>query len=129
MKWSAMVALLVFALPAQAQLYKCVDARGKIQYSDKPIPGCRTEKTMEAPPPPRAAPAPAPGAKPAARASAKGKEAPKVTNPEEVAASQFAARCNTLREEQEWLKSADGKAVPFHTERVAQVEQALSGCR
>ena len=26
---------------AQAQMYKCVDARGVVQYSDKPSPGCR----------------------------------------------------------------------------------------
>ena len=42
---------------------------------------------------------------------------------------QLAARCKTLREEQEWLNSAAGKEVPFHTERVAQVEQALGACR
>ena len=122
--------LLASALPAQAQMFKCVDARGKTQYSDKPIPGCRTEKTIEAPPP-RAAPAAAPAAKAGANAkvSARPKEAPKATNPEAVPASQLAARCKTLREEQEWLNSADGKQVPSHTERVAQVEQALCACR
>nr|WP_295769600.1 DUF4124 domain-containing protein [Rhodoferax sp.] len=30
--------LLCLALPAQAQLYKWVDANGKVQYSDKPPP-------------------------------------------------------------------------------------------
>ena len=30
---------LMLALPAQAQMYKCVDARGVTQYSDKPCPG------------------------------------------------------------------------------------------
>ena len=40
MKWLALGALLV-ALPATAQMYKCVDARGVVQYSDKPSPGCR----------------------------------------------------------------------------------------
>ncbi|MFY9317010.1 MAG: DUF4124 domain-containing protein [Burkholderiales bacterium] len=30
------LALLLVALPAQAQMYKCVDARGVTQYSDKP---------------------------------------------------------------------------------------------
>lgn len=30
------LALLASALPAQAQMYKCVDARGVTQYSDKP---------------------------------------------------------------------------------------------
>jgi|SRR3954470_710705 hypothetical protein len=124
MKSVAVALLLAVALPAQAQLYKCVDARGKIQYSDKPIPGCRAEKTIETPAP-RAAPAPA--AKAGAKASAK--QAAKATNPEAVPREQLAARCKTLREEQEWLNGADGKAVPFHNERVTQVEQALRECR
>ena len=40
MKWLALGALLV-ALPATAQMYKCVDARGVVQYSDKPSAGCK----------------------------------------------------------------------------------------
>jgi len=126
MKSVAVALLLAVALPAQAQLYKCVDARGKIQYSDKPIPGCRVEKTIETPPP-RAAPAPA--AKAGAKASASAKQTAKAANPEAVPREQLAGRCKTLREEQEWLNGADGKAVPFHAERVAQVEQALRECR
>ena len=122
------VVLLALALPAQAQMYKCVDARGKTQYSDKPIPGCRTEKTIEAPPPPprAAAPAPVPVAK------AKPKSAPKPVakaQGEATPPEQLAARCKTLREEQEWLNSAAGKEVAFHAGRVAQVEQALGACR
>jgi hypothetical protein len=120
------ILLLAFVLPAQAQMYKCVDARGKIQYSDKPIAGCRAEKTIAAPPPSRAAPAQAPVAR--AKASARPKEAPKVADTEAVAPSQLAARCQTLHEEQQWLNSTEGKTVQFHTERVAQVEQALGAC-
>jgi hypothetical protein len=44
MKWPALAALLgalLVALPATAQMYKCVDARGVVQYSDKPSPGCK----------------------------------------------------------------------------------------
>ena len=121
-------ALLALALPAQAQMDKCVDARGKTQYSDKPIPGCRTEKTIEAPAA-RAAPAPVPAAKPTAKVSAKAaKETRKATYSEAVPPSQLAARCRGLREEQAWLNTADGKGVPSHIERVAQVEQALRQC-
>lgn len=119
--------LLAFVLPAQAQMYKCVDARGKIQYSDKPIPGCRSEKTIAAPPP-RAASATAPAPKVTARAGSRTKVAAKAANPETVPPSQLAARCKSLHDEQEWLNSADGKKVDFHTERVAQVEQALAVC-
>ena len=39
---SFVLALLLAASPAAfADLYKCVDARGKTQYSDKPLPGCK----------------------------------------------------------------------------------------
>ena len=127
MRMIGLAILVAFALPAQAQLYKCVDARGKIQYSDKPIPGCRAEKTMESPPS-RAAPAPSAKAKATAKANTKTKEAREATNPEVPPPSQLAARCKTLRDEQEWLNSAAGKTAPYHTERVAQVEQALSMC-
>lgn len=117
--------LLAFVLPVQAQMYKCVDARGKTQYSDKPLPGCRAEKTLEAPPSPKAT---APAAKATAKVSAKGKQTAKASNPEAVPASQLAARCKTLREEQEWLNSADGKKVESYRERVGQVDVALREC-
>jgi len=53
-----LASLLLAAPPAQAQMYKCVDARGKTQYSDKPIPGCKSTTTVEPPPPPHAKPKP-----------------------------------------------------------------------
>ena len=34
------LALLLLALPAQAQMYKCKDARGVTRYSDKPQADC-----------------------------------------------------------------------------------------
>lgn len=40
MKVVAAAALLA-ALPAYAQMYKCVDERGITHYSDKPRPGCK----------------------------------------------------------------------------------------
>src|SRR5205085_11379344 len=90
--------LLLAAPPAQAQMYKCVDARGKTQYSDKPIPGCRSTTTVE-PPPKRAAPGAAgkPPAKQAAKAAPKGEMG-------EYTAEQRASRCKTLREERDWLQ-------------------------
>jgi hypothetical protein len=44
------IVLLVLALPAQAQMYKCVDARGKIQYTDKPLEGCKETEIKGSPP-------------------------------------------------------------------------------
>ena len=40
MKWLALGALLI-AFPATAQMYKCVDQRGVVHYTDKPTPGCK----------------------------------------------------------------------------------------
>src|SRR5688500_20172099 len=34
------VFLALVSTAATAQMYKCVDARGVVQYSDKPSPGC-----------------------------------------------------------------------------------------
>lgn len=34
-------ALMVLALPAHAQMVKCVDERGVVHYTDKPRPGCK----------------------------------------------------------------------------------------
>lgn len=60
----AMALVLGFVMPASAQLYKWVDANGKVQYSDKPPPSnIKTQKLREAP----RAPAP-----PAASASKDG---------------------------------------------------------
>jgi hypothetical protein len=36
----ALLFLLLCAVPAWAQMYKCVDERGVTHYSDKPRPGC-----------------------------------------------------------------------------------------
>jgi len=36
-----LTALLLLALPAQAQMHKCVDERGVTHYTDKPRPGCQ----------------------------------------------------------------------------------------
>jgi hypothetical protein len=35
--------LLAASLPAAAQVYKCVDSRGKSHYSDKPVAGCKAQ--------------------------------------------------------------------------------------
>ena len=37
-----LAALLLLAPAAQAQMYKCVDERGRTQYADKPCPGGRS---------------------------------------------------------------------------------------
>ena len=37
----ALAIVLLAALPAWAQMYKCVDERGVTHYTDKPRPGCK----------------------------------------------------------------------------------------
>ena len=43
-------ALLALALPAQAQMYKCVDEHGKTNYRDQPAPGCKAVDIRPSPP-------------------------------------------------------------------------------
>jgi hypothetical protein len=42
--------LLVVALPAQAQLYKCVDEHGRTRYSDQKGAGCKETDIRGSPP-------------------------------------------------------------------------------
>jgi hypothetical protein len=42
--------LMLLALPAQAQMYKCVDATGVTRYSDRPAPGCKAVDIRPSPP-------------------------------------------------------------------------------
>ena len=46
----AAAALLALALPAQAQMYKCVDEHGKTRYSDQPAAGCKEIDIRPSPP-------------------------------------------------------------------------------
>lgn len=48
----ALVVLLLFAtaLPVQAQMYKCVDAKGGTRYGDRPGPGCQPVDIRPSPP-------------------------------------------------------------------------------
>lgn len=68
----AIALALCVALPASAQMYKWVDEKGKVQYSDKPPPGnIKTEK-LRAPPPAPVAPAPSEAKSGTAKDAAKG---------------------------------------------------------
>ena len=46
----AAAALLAFALPVQAQMYKCVDEHGKTNYRDQPAAGCKALDIRPSPP-------------------------------------------------------------------------------
>jgi Domain of unknown function (DUF4124) len=49
-KLALAAALLALALPAQAQMYKCIDATGATRYSDRPAPGCKAVDIRPSPP-------------------------------------------------------------------------------
>jgi len=44
------VFVLVAALPAQAQMYKCVDEHGRASYRDQPAAGCKALDLRPSPP-------------------------------------------------------------------------------
>ena len=46
----AAILLLVVACPAQAQMYKCTNDRGVVQYTDKPGAGCKEVDIRPSPP-------------------------------------------------------------------------------
>jgi hypothetical protein len=52
LKTLALAALLAACVPAQAQMYKCVDERGVTSYSDSPRPGCKGKEVDIRPIPP-----------------------------------------------------------------------------
>lgn len=99
-----LLALLAASPPAAfAELYKCVDARGKTQYSDKPLPGCKAAAVKGE--------RPAAAAKPAPR----GKSDPIAERQSQVAREQ-AARCSQA---QQAYKRGDGSDA---------VREQLRGC-
>lgn len=117
--------LLAAAGPAGAQLFKCVDAKGRTHYTDKPLPGCKGEAEMRPPAQPQTRPlvpttqtkkpAPAPAAKKKAR------DQVVWTDPK-----QFAAHCKGLRQEEAYWVSKRGHEQ--RDTRLGQVRQALQGC-
>jgi hypothetical protein len=70
---------LLFGAQAHAQVYKCVDAKGKTVYSQSPCPANTKSKTLEANPTP---PAPASAAAPSSSAPAKGPADPRKADAE-----------------------------------------------
>lgn len=125
MKFLAFAALLAVSLPVQAQLYKCVDERGRTHYTDKPLPGCKGGAVKGTASQALAKPAKSTDKKAAKKAA---KPVPKKTVLSAKERAYLASRCKTLAEERDWLRSPRGAGVASHTERLAQVEQALGAC-
>jgi hypothetical protein len=120
MKTFTTLTLLALALPAQAQLYRCADAKGKVFYSDKPLAGCKALARREN------APAPArPAAKAATSAPAAAKPAAKKDMTAEER-SQYEVQCRGLEQERAFLARRRDEPLPGQEERLGQVERAIA---
>jgi len=76
MKWIATLTVLALALPAWGEMYKWVDADGKVHYSDQPPPAnVKQQKAIPTPRTPARATAPAAEGQAAAPAAAAPKTA------------------------------------------------------
>lgn len=150
------LALLLAAPAAQAQMYKCTEG-GKTRFSDKPFTDCKSATTVKTPPPafapsaggkpPPATGKPPPGvtatpmphlSKPSAapKAVAQKKKSAPAPKPEAAKAEPTAhdkkyaaAHCKDLREEEAWLKGPRAAKLENREARLGQVRQALAGCR
>ena len=109
MRLACLVACLALLVPpAEAQMYKCVDERGRVQYSDKPQPGCQGGPVDIQPIAPLsgqvAAPAPSPGT---AQQDADFKRRQLERERQEAhEKSAQAERCTRARQELDWLSSS-----------------------
>ena len=131
---------LLAALPAAAQMYKCVDERGVTHYSDKPRPGCKGGEVDIRPIPPISgsiAPANRDLAKQEAEFSRRQIEREET---EAKAKEAREERCARLRQEQNWLSFAgplshtDAQGRPDYVDdatrdaRMAKVKEQLRLC-
>ena len=137
----AAAALVLFALPAQAQMYKCVDAQGRVDYRDQPAAGCKAVDIRASPP--ISGSLQKPGEDLAVRDAELRRrqlerDAAAVKEREQREA--LAQRCAVLRQEQSMLTSglrivgynAQGERVFMddaeRARRLAEVTQELGGC-
>jgi streptogramin lyase len=117
------IAALLFSLPAQAQMYRCVDPAGRAFFTDKPLPGCKLDPRQ-----PKARAEAVPKGPLARGTPASKKDTGPVFTPEEQRA-RLASRCRTYQEQLDWLASPAGKSAPNRGAQVAQVNQAMRECR
>lgn len=130
--------LLLFPLCAQAQMYKCVDERGKTQYTDKPQAGCKAT-AIKPSPPISGAVRPRQEDLAAEDAALKRRQLEREAG-DAKARSALEQRCAKLRQEQHTLSGgrrisridAKGERVflddATRDQRLAQLERELRGC-
>ena len=112
MRTLALTVLLLACAPAYAQIYKCVDARGVTQYSDKPVPpSCKggAVKIRATPPTGTGAPSVPPAA---------------------GTAAEINRRCARTAQEYTRIQSArrDGKPDENRDQRLEELREQARGC-
>jgi Domain of unknown function (DUF4124) len=140
MKWLALAAMLV-ALPASAQMYKCVDARGVVTYSDKPSPGCKGGPVDIQPIPPLSGQAAKPKApNPAQQDAEFNRRQIERERQDALGKAAQTERCARVRQELAWLSAGTrvsrindaGERVYMddatRDARLAQLKQQIRGC-
>jgi Domain of unknown function (DUF4124) len=126
---------LLLPWAAQAQVYKCVDERGRTNYADKPGPGCKASAIEVRPQPP--------ASEKAGSARGKGQAASRPPPPQQVRAQDtrtLAQRCASMRNELVRLASRQRVASvgekgevkyredPTRDTRLAQLQQEMRAC-
>jgi hypothetical protein len=128
---------LFILLPAtpHAQVYKCVDERGRTQYADKPGPGCKASASDVRPQ--------APAAEKPGSARGKGKAASRPPAQEQARAQDprtLEQRCASMRRElvrvasRQRVASVGAKGEvkyqedPTRDQRLAQLQQEMRAC-
>jgi Domain of unknown function (DUF4124) len=143
MRLACFVACLALLVPAaQAQMYKCVDANGRVQYSDKPLPGCKGGPVDIQPIPPlsgQVASPPPPSSNAQQDADFKRRQMERERQ-ETFEKSAQAERCQRVRQEIAWLSAGtrlsritdSGERVYMddatREARLSQLQQQVRGC-
>ena len=123
----AITLVLCVALPASAQMYKWVDANGKVQYSDNPPPSNIKAETLRAPPPAPSAPAAsaaAAGADKSGAAKDAAKAGPKTPAEQEQAFRKRQLEASKALEAEE-KKQAQARDKAEHCRRATAAVNAL----
>ena len=137
---SLALAALLLALPAHAQMYKCVDERGVTHYTDKPRPDCKGGKVDIRPIPPVSGENTAPPSNFAAQDAEFRRRQIESAQAEEREKAALDQRCAQLRRELDFLShggrisnvDAQGRRVyvddATRASRLAQVKEQLRLC-
>jgi len=137
---AALALLLMAALPAWAQMYKCIDQNGVTHYADSPLPGCKGREVDIRPLPPVSGKLQPRTEDPARQDAEFRRRQNQRAEAEESERAALAARCKSLRREQAML-SGGGPLLRFNDQgervyvpdeererRLARLREAARAC-